>query len=92
MLLISSLRDDLLSNAASSNLPQTTGDIHLARRCLRLCIAAHGSHGSALNNMAVLVARQKQYHKAKAYLVAARTALPASEEIGHNLKFIENFQ
>ncbi|XP_035772907.1 tetratricopeptide repeat protein 8-like [Anopheles albimanus] len=84
------LRADIWYNLSFVAL--TTGDIHLARRCLRLCIAAHGSHGSALNNMAVLVARQKQYHKAKAYLVAARTALPASEEIGHNLKFIENFQ
>ncbi|XP_050082872.1 tetratricopeptide repeat protein 8 [Anopheles aquasalis] len=84
------LRADIWYNLSFVAL--TTGDIHLARRCLRLCIAANGSHGSALNNMAVLVARQKQYHKAKSYLVAARTALPASDEIGHNLKFIENFQ
>ncbi|ETN65764.1 tetratricopeptide repeat protein, tpr [Anopheles darlingi] len=86
----SELRADIWYNL--SFVAMTTGDIHLARRCLRLCIAANGSHGSALNNMAVLVARQKQYHKAKSYLVAARTALPASDEIGHNLKFIENFQ
>ncbi|XP_058060381.1 tetratricopeptide repeat protein 8 [Anopheles bellator] len=84
------LRADLWYNLSFVAL--TTGDIHLARRCLRLCIAANGTHGAALNNMAVLVARQKQYPKAKSYLQAARTALPASDEIEHNLKFIENFQ
>uniref|UniRef100_A0A182JHW6 Uncharacterized protein n=1 Tax=Anopheles atroparvus TaxID=41427 RepID=A0A182JHW6_ANOAO len=86
----SELRADVYYNLSFVAL--TTGDIHLARRCLRLCIAANGSHASALNNMAVLVARQKQYQKAKSYLQAARTALPTSDEIGHNLKFIENFQ
>uniref|UniRef100_A0A182WYQ6 Uncharacterized protein n=1 Tax=Anopheles quadriannulatus TaxID=34691 RepID=A0A182WYQ6_ANOQN len=86
----SELRADVYYNLSFVAL--TTGDIHLARRCLRLCIAANGSHASALNNMAVLVARQKQYQKAKSYLQAARTAHPTSDEIGHNLKFIENFQ
>ncbi|XP_055542257.1 tetratricopeptide repeat protein 8 isoform X2 [Wyeomyia smithii] len=70
----------------------TTGDVHLARRCLRLCIATNGSHGPALNNMAVMVAHQKQYAKAKSYLVSAKVALPTSEEISANLEFIENFE
>ncbi|XP_038113838.1 tetratricopeptide repeat protein 8 [Culex quinquefasciatus] len=70
----------------------TTGDVHLARRCLRLAIASNGSHGSALNNMAVMVARQKQYAKAKSYLVAAKAALPNCDEIKNNLEFIENFE
>ncbi|XP_001650433.2 tetratricopeptide repeat protein 8 [Aedes aegypti] len=70
----------------------TTGDVHLARRCLRLCIAINGSHGAALNNMAVMVARQKQYTKARSYLMAAKAALPACDEIKSNLEFIENFE
>ncbi|XP_019561779.3 tetratricopeptide repeat protein 8 [Aedes albopictus] len=70
----------------------TTGDVHLARRCLRLCIAINGSHGSALNNMAVMVARQKQYAKARSYLMAAKAALPANDEIKCNLEYLENFE
>ncbi|XP_055642217.1 tetratricopeptide repeat protein 8 isoform X1 [Toxorhynchites rutilus septentrionalis] len=68
----------------------TTGDVHLARRCLRLCLATNGSHGAALNNMAVLVARQKQYAKAKSYLMAGKAALPNCDEIKANLELIEN--
>lgn len=41
--------------------------------------------------MAVMVARQKQYPKAKSYLMAAKAALPDCEEIKNNLEFIENF-
>ncbi|XP_055597482.1 tetratricopeptide repeat protein 8 [Uranotaenia lowii] len=70
----------------------TTGDQHLARRCLRLCIATNGSHGAALNNMAVMVARQKQFSKAKSYLMAAKGALRNCEEIQNNLEYIENFE
>ncbi|XP_053676345.1 tetratricopeptide repeat protein 8 [Anopheles nili] len=84
------LRADVYYNLSFVAL--TTGDIHLARRCLRLAIAANGSHASALNNMAVLVARQKQYPKAKSYLLAARSAHPGSDEIGHNLALIDHFQ
>ncbi|XP_058826413.1 tetratricopeptide repeat protein 8 [Topomyia yanbarensis] len=70
----------------------TTGDVHLARRCLRLCIATNGSHGPALNNMAVMVARQKQFAKAKSYLMSAKVALPNCDEILNNLEYIENFE
>lgn len=42
--------------------------------------------------MAVMVARQKQYAKAKSYLVAAKAALPNCDEIKNNLEFIENFE
>ncbi|XP_058452058.1 tetratricopeptide repeat protein 8 [Malaya genurostris] len=70
----------------------TTGDVHLARRCLRLCIATNASHGPALNNMAVMVARQKQYTKAKSYLMSAKAALPNCDEILNNLEYIENFE
>lgn len=63
---------------------QNTGDFNLAKRCLRLCISADGAHGAALNNLAMLCHRSGQSHKAKAYLVAARSALPKSEEIEFN--------
>lgn len=68
---------------------QTTGDFNLARRCLRLCISSDGSHGAALNNLAVLAVRSGQQSKGKAYLSAARSVLPNSEEVVHNIKLIE---
>lgn len=49
-----------------------------------MCISADGAHGAALNNLAMLCHRSGQSHKAKAYLVAARSALPKSEEIEFN--------
>lgn len=68
---------------------QTTGDFNLARRCLRLCISSDGSHGAALNNLAVLAVRSGHQSKGKAYLSAARSVLPNSEEVVHNINLIE---
>lgn len=68
---------------------QTTGDFNLARRCLRLCISSDGSHGAALNNLAVLAARSGISAKAKSYLLAAKSVLPDSEEVQINCKIIE---
>ncbi|XP_063697648.1 tetratricopeptide repeat protein 8 [Culicoides brevitarsis] len=70
----------------------TTGDINMARRCLRLCVSYDGSHGAALNNLAVLATRTGQYHKVKSYLVAAKTAAPDCEEINRNILLIEKYQ
>lgn len=65
---------------------QNSGDFKLAKRCLRLCISADGGHGAALNNLALLCHRSGQNNKAKAYLLAARTALPNNEEIQFNYR------
>ena len=68
---------------------QTTGDFNLARRCLRLCISTDGSHGAALNNLAILALRVGDQSKAKSYLSAAKSVLPNCEEITHNHNLIE---
>lgn len=64
----------------------------MARRCLRLCVTYDGSHGAALNNLAVLATRTGQYGKVKAYLIAAQTASPDCEEINHNVLLIEKYR
>lgn len=61
-----------------------SGDMQLARRCLRLCISTDGAHGAALNNLAVLTAKKGGRDRAKAYLLAARTVMPTSAEICRN--------
>lgn len=68
---------------------QTTGDFNLARRCLRLCISSDGSHGAALNNLAILATKVGQHSKAKSYLLAAQNVLPECDEVLQNLKLIE---
>lgn len=50
-----------------------------------MCISADGGHGAALNNLAVLCFRSGQGQKAKAYLMAAKSALPKNEEILFNV-------
>lgn len=51
-----------------------------------------GSHGAALNNLAVLATRAGQYGKVRSYLVAAQTATPDCEEINHNVLLIEKYK
>lgn len=62
----------------------TSGDLKLARRCLRLCISTDGSHGAALNNLAVLTAQKGSRERARAYFLAAQTVMPHSPEICRN--------
>lgn len=81
-------RADIWYNCSFAAL--TSGDFNLARRCLRLCISCDGSHGAALNNLAVLAAKAGQRSKARSYLAAAKSALPDSSEIQHNLQHIES--
>jgi tetratricopeptide repeat protein 8 len=42
--------------------------------------------------MGVLVAKQKQYAKAKSYLTAAKSSLPNGIEAKHNMEMIENYE
>lgn len=70
---------------------QMSGDLSLARRCLRLCLSSDSSHGSALNNLAVIAAQYGQYHKTKTYLMAAKVVLPTSEEIEANIILVSKF-
>ncbi|XP_055684507.1 tetratricopeptide repeat protein 8 [Lutzomyia longipalpis] len=81
-------RADIWYNCSFAAL--TSGDFNLARRCLRLCISCDGSHGAALNNLAVLAAKAGQRSKARSYLAAAKSALPDSPEIHHNLEHIDS--
>ncbi|GAB0089111.1 tetratricopeptide repeat protein 8 [Sergentomyia squamirostris] len=81
-------RADIWYNCSFAAL--TSGDFNLARRCLRLCISCDGSHGAALNNLAILAAKSGQRSKARSYLAAAKSALPNSSEIQHNLQHIDN--
>lgn len=59
------------------------------KRSLRLCVSYDGAHSDALNNLAVLAAKNQQFNKAKQYLVTAQTANPKSSEIEANLELIE---
>lgn len=68
---------------------QTNGDLNLARRCLRLCVGIDGAHGAALNNLAVLAVRCGQNERARAYLAAAKSVLPSSEEVTCNCELID---
>lgn len=70
---------------------KTSGDFNLARRCLRLCLSSDGSHGAALNNLAVISTQLGQHTKAKSYLNAAKAVLPNSEEVELNTKLIAKF-
>lgn len=62
----------------------------MARRALRLCISADGSHGAALNNLAVLATYAGHFEKAKSYLNAAKSVLSESHEINYNIEVIKN--
>lgn len=68
---------------------QTSGDFNLAKRCLRLCISSDGSHGAALNNLAILAIKGGQREKAQSYFVAAKNVLGDSDEVKHNLDLFE---
>lgn len=70
-------------------LTKSNGDLNLARRCLRLCVSIDGSHGAALNNLAVLAVHCGQTERARSYLVAAKSVLPGSEEVGKNNELID---
>lgn len=70
---------------------QTTGDLSLARRCLRLCLSSDGLHGSALNNLAVISAQLGRYEKAKSYLTAAKAVLSTAEEVETNISLISKY-
>lgn len=70
---------------------QTSGDLNLARRCLRLCLSSDGSHGAALNNLAVISAQLGQFTKAKSYLAAAKEVLANSDEVEQNISLISKF-
>lgn len=61
----------------------------MAKRCLRLCISSDGSHGAALNNLAVLAIKSGQRDKAHSYFVAAKNVLADSDEIKHNFDIFE---
>lgn len=63
----------------------------MARRCLRLCLSVDGSHGAALNNLAVISAQLGQYTRAKSYLSAAKAVLPNSDEVEQNSKLITKY-
>ncbi|KAL9925946.1 tetratricopeptide repeat protein 8 isoform 1-T3 [Glossina fuscipes fuscipes] len=67
----------------------TTGDFHLAKRCLKLCLTSDAQNGAALNNLAVLTAQMGDILKAKSYLTAAKESLHNSQEIENNLKYME---
>uniref|UniRef100_A0A1B0G1A9 Uncharacterized protein n=1 Tax=Glossina morsitans morsitans TaxID=37546 RepID=A0A1B0G1A9_GLOMM len=67
----------------------TTGDFHLAKRCLKLCLTSDAQNGAALNNLAVLTAQMGDILKAKSYLTAAKETLHNSQEIENNLKYME---
>ncbi|XP_055386462.1 tetratricopeptide repeat protein 8 [Condylostylus longicornis] len=69
----------------------TTGDFHLAKRCLRLCLSSDSSNGAALNNLAVLSAQFGEYQKAKSYLMAGKSTLIDCPEIENNLKIMEKY-
>lgn len=71
--------------------PQTSGDLNLARRCLRLCLSSDPSHGAALNNLAVISTQLGQYTKAKSYLAAAKAVLANSDEVEQNLGLISKY-
>lgn len=70
---------------------QTSGDLNLARRCLRLCLSSDGSHGAALNNLAVISTQLGQFNKAKSYLTAAKAVLSNSDEVEQNIKLISKY-
>lgn len=70
---------------------QTSGDLNLARRCLRLCLSSDPSHGAALNNLAVISTQLGQYIKAKSYLAAAKAVLANSDEVEQNLRLISKY-
>lgn len=70
---------------------QTSGDLNLARRCLRLCLSSDGSHGAALNNLAVISTQLGQFTKAKSYLTAAKAVLSNSDEVEQNIKLISKY-
>ncbi|XP_067625360.1 tetratricopeptide repeat protein 8 [Eurosta solidaginis] len=67
----------------------STGDFHLTRRCLQLCLTADACYGAALNNLAVLLAYSGDLMRAKSYLQAAKEALVSSTEIDHNLEYMQ---
>nr|XP_014086374.1 tetratricopeptide repeat protein 8 [Bactrocera oleae] len=67
----------------------STGDFHLARRCLQLCLTADACSGAALNNLAVLAAHSGDLMRAKSYLQAAKEVLGNSPEINSNLKYMQ---
>ncbi|XP_037024472.1 tetratricopeptide repeat protein 8 [Bradysia coprophila] len=67
----------------------TSGDFNLAKRCLRLCISSDGSHGAALNNLAVLAIKSGQRDKAHSYFLAAKNVLADSDEVKHNLNLFD---
>lgn len=73
----------LISNSKS------TGDFHLARRCLQLCLTTDGRSGAALNNLAVLAAHSGDLMRAKSYLRAAKEVFGNSREINGNLKYMQ---
>lgn len=65
------------------------GDLDFARRCLRICTSLDGSHGAALNNLAVIAAKKENSMKAKVYLTLAKKLLPDCPEIKYNLQVVE---
>ncbi|KAJ6649815.1 Tetratricopeptide repeat protein 8 [Pseudolycoriella hygida] len=67
----------------------TSGDFNLAKRCLRLCISSDGSHGAALNNLAVLAMKSGHRDKAQSYFAAAKNVLADSDEVKHNQNLFE---
>lgn len=70
---------------------QTSGDLNLAKRSLRLCLSSDASHGSALNNLAAISAQLGQYSKAKTYLTAAKAVFSNSEEVEKNIKLVTKY-
>ncbi|XP_036327818.1 tetratricopeptide repeat protein 8 [Rhagoletis pomonella] len=67
----------------------STGDFHLARRCLQLCLTSDARNGAALNNLAVLAAHTGDLMRAKSYLQAAKEVMDSSSEIDSNLEYMQ---
>ncbi|XP_011178528.2 tetratricopeptide repeat protein 8 [Zeugodacus cucurbitae] len=67
----------------------STGDFHLARRCLQLCLTADACNGAALNNLAVLAAHSGDLMRAKSYLHAAKEVFSNSPEVNSNLEYMQ---
>ncbi|XP_004530410.2 tetratricopeptide repeat protein 8 [Ceratitis capitata] len=67
----------------------STGDFHLARRCLQLCLTADACSGATLNNLAVLAAHSGDLMRAKSYLQAAKEVLANSSEIDSNMEYMQ---